>query len=62
MGEEQNGISLSEFLSEEERRLRRFVAYWNKQHMKSPHYFPLWMEPGEWDEQYQAFCSMENDE
>lgn len=39
----------------EQIRLAHFLRWWFEQHDEDPNNFPLDMEPGEWDEQYQMW-------
>lgn len=33
-----------------------FVQFWEEQHNKLPDHYPLEMEAGDWDEQFDLFC------
>ena len=48
-------MSLDDWLDEERRRLERFEIMWRRETKKAPAFYPIEMEPGEWDEQYRAF-------
>jgi len=52
-------MNLHGFFQIEADRVRRFDSYWREQNAQSPVDFPMEMQPGEWDEQYTAYRSME---
>jgi hypothetical protein len=35
-----------------------FLVYWRRNHAEDPLAFPAEMKPGEWDEQFRAFCAV----
>lgn len=52
-------MTLDEFIDEERQRVSSFVDMWHRETKKSPAFFPMEMEPGEWDEQLRAFMDLE---
>lgn len=48
-------MTLSEFINEQVEALCRFKLYWSEEHQTDSKNFPMEMNPGDWDEQYNAF-------
>lgn len=48
-------MKIEEFLSEEEKRIAAFKAWWLKMHKEDPVTYPLEMGSGDWDEQLHLF-------
>ena len=36
--------------------LERFSEYWEKKHQENPEMYPIQMNSGDWDEQFDLFC------
>ena len=36
--------------------IERFYKYWEKEHKKNPEIFPMQMDSGDWNEQFDLFC------
>lgn len=49
--------TVEEFSNEMKKKLDEFVIEWNKSKQINPEFFPTNLNPGEWDEQFIAFCS-----
>ena len=41
--------------------LSRFFDHWEAMHAKLPDHYPLEMEAGDWDEQFDLFCEPRED-
>jgi endo-alpha-1,4-polygalactosaminidase (GH114 family) len=55
-------ISLGEFGNEILSSAERFKTYWKKNHEENPDAFPLEMDPGKWDEQYDAWRELPHEQ
>lgn len=48
-------MNFETFLQDEAKRLELFKKWWLENHKTNPEYFPLEMNPGDWDSQYHFF-------
>lgn len=51
-----NQITLQEWKTHQENKLRAFELYWKSQIQSDPENFPEKMSKGDWDEQFDFFC------
>jgi len=54
-------MTLHEYIVEEQRKLEAFEKYYAKCWDKDPELYPLENTPGDWDEQFIAYCNDLND-
>jgi len=50
-------IRLIDFIKEMENDIKEFNIYWNKKHKKFPETYPILLDPGDWDEQFNFWQS-----
>lgn len=48
-------MNISEWYKLEQARLAKFYISWMKMNEADPNHWPLGMEPGDWDEQFQMY-------
>jgi hypothetical protein len=53
-------IDLQRYIQQERKRLDQFERYWESRHKHEPKNFPSSLMPGDWDEQYSAWCAVTN--
>jgi len=47
--------TIMEFSDEQKEKLEAFCKYWKSLHLEDPENFPLEIESGDWDEQFDFF-------
>lgn len=52
-------MKLEQWVKEGHEQLRAFFEWWGKQAKKNPEAFPTELSAGDWNEQYESFCSIE---
>lgn len=53
-------IDIQRFVQEQRKQLDQFERYWSKMSSRDPKMYPNELPPGDWDEQYLAWCQVTN--
>ncbi len=55
-------MTLDQYVDSLRAKVTAFKADWLKCHKKKPEMYPMDFAPGDWDEQFEAWCSMQEDD
>ena len=52
-------IGIGYFIKTEKDRLDAFLSWWRASHSDDPESYPMWMEDGDWEEQYACWVDVQ---